>query len=187
MRFTVLTFIAYEALWFAVVIGAASRHAWVGVGLSALFIGWQVAASAERALAWRLVVVALLLGVLVDGGAHALGVVRYASAEVALPPGGAPLWIIGLWGAFGVTLVSAFRWIAGRPVLAATLGAVGGPLSYLGAQRGWGTVTFPAPAWQGMVYLGVGWAIALGVLSVVASRGSRGAMPVQRRGKRGTH
>lgn len=178
MPFTVVTFIAYEALWFAVVISAARGYAWAGMVLAAAFIGWQIMASTSRALACRLVGIAVLLGMLVDGGAGALGLVHYASAHPALPPGGAPVWILGLWGAFGVTLVSAFRWISGRPVLAAVLGAIGGPLSYMGAQRGWSTVIFTLPAWHAMAYLAVGWAIALAVLAAVAARPSARAMSV---------
>lgn len=182
MSFTVITFIAYEALWFAVVIGAAKGNAWVGMVLSVAFVAWQVLASSQRAVACRLVALAVLLGLLVDGGANGLGLVRYASDGLALPPGGAPLWILGLWGAFGVTMVSAFRWIAGRPIVAAILGAMGGPLSYMGAQRGWGAVEFISPTWHALVYLAAGWAIALAVLALAAARFSPRATSIERRG-----
>jgi len=172
MRFNILTFIAYEALWFAVVIGAARGYGWLSIGLALCFIGWQLVASTQRDVAWRLVGIALVLGAVVDGGAHGLGLVQYASAAPALPPGGAPLWILGLWASFGVTLAGAFRWIAGKPVLGAVLGAVGGPLSYLGAARGWATVTFASPTWHGLAYLAGGWAIALAMLALAARTSS---------------
>jgi len=183
VRHNIASFIAYELLWFAVVIGAARGFVWPVVGLAVAFVAWQVAVAPSRRLACRGALVALVLGMLVDGGARAFTWLGYASASIALPPGGAPVWILGLWCAFGVTLAGPFRWIAGRPLIAALLGAIGGPLSYLGAERGWRTVVFLAPAWHGIAWLAVTWAAALAVLALAAApraAASVGASSVER-------
>lgn len=49
-------------------------------------------------------------------------------------------------------------------VIGAALGAIGGPLAYLAAARGWGAVIFIAPAWRAELLLAVGWAAAMLVL-----------------------
>lgn len=46
-----------------------------------------------------------------------------------------PLWIVGLWLAFACTLNVSMRWLQGRWWLALILGAIFGPLAYLGAEK----------------------------------------------------
>lgn len=183
MSSRVLVFIAYEALWFAVVIAASRDHGWLASGAGLAFVLWQSVATRERSTTLWLAALAIVLGVVVDGGARALGLVGYAGASPSLFPGCPPCWILGLWAAFAVTLPGPMRWLAGRPAVAALLGAIGGPLSYAGAQRGWQAVVFPAPAWQGYAWLAVSWGIALALLAVALGRlTSRGATPIQRQG-----
>ena len=43
----------------------------------------------------------------------------------------APYWIVALWMLFATTLNVTFRWLQPRPALAAALGAVFGPVSYI--------------------------------------------------------
>ncbi|WP_259304770.1 DUF2878 domain-containing protein [Thermomonas sp. S9] len=57
--------------------------------------------------------------------------------------------------------------------LAALLGAIGGPLAYWGAARGWGAAHFSDPAWHGLLALGAGWALAMPLLAWLARRGLR--------------
>lgn len=174
MSARILTFLAYEALWFVVVVAAGHNHGWLAFAVGIAFVLWQSVASAERATTWRLAVLAVLLGAAVDGGATILGVVRYAATDPMPFPGGPPCWILGLWASFAVTLPGPMRWMAGRPTAAALLGAIGGPLSYAGAQRGWGAVTFPTPQWQGYVWLGLSWAVAMAVLAIALGRWTSG-------------
>ena len=47
----------------------------------------------------------------------------------------APAWILALWALFAIALREPLRWLHGRWPLAALLGALGGPLSYAGAER----------------------------------------------------
>lgn len=181
LRSSIVTFVVYEALWFAVVIAAGGGHGWVACGCVVAFVAWQVALSGERRLVLRLACLALLLGLVVDGGATALGVVRYAGAVPAPWPGGPPCWILGLWASFAATMPGPMRWLADRPWPAALLGAVGGPLSYAGAERGWRAVVFTAPTWHGYAWLAIAWAIAMAGLAIALGRlGSGRTTPVER-------
>ncbi|MBS0579104.1 MAG: DUF2878 domain-containing protein [Proteobacteria bacterium] len=163
-------FAGYQAVWLVAVLGAGRGLAWPGLLASAAFAGAQLALSATRAADARLVAVALLAGVLIDGALAASGLLTYAAPRPALPPGGAPVWILALWVAFALTLNHSLSWLKGRPGLAVTLGILGGPFAYWGAQRLSGAVSPQAPAWRAGMALAVGWAAAMWFLTRLAAR-----------------
>ncbi|MBS0379427.1 MAG: DUF2878 domain-containing protein [Proteobacteria bacterium] len=163
-----LNFAGYQAVWFCAVYGAAAGRLWPVTCALAVFVLAQLAASGLRAADLRLMGVALALGLALDGALAGSGILHYAAAAPALPPGGAPLWILALWVAFALTLNHSLRYLAGRAWLAAALGALGGPLAYLAAARLSGAVQFPAPAYPALAALAAGWAIALALLSRLA-------------------
>lgn len=62
--------------------------------------------------------------------------------------------------------------LLGRPLSGMLLGAIGGPLAYLGAARGWGAIVFAEPRWMAIAALVIGWAIAIPLLTTLALRWS---------------
>jgi hypothetical protein len=113
----------------------------------------------------------------VDGAFAISGWVRYATPAPAWPPGGAPLWILALWASFAMTLNGSLRYLQGRLGMAVILGAVGGPLAYLGAARGWHAVSLVAPAGRGLLLVACGWAISVALLAALARRLRQSATP----------
>lgn len=171
MRFW-LTLFAYEAVWFAAVIGAGHGQWWPGVLTTFAFAAWRLAASAHRTVEWRLLAVALFIGLVLENLWVRSGLLRYAAPW---PWAESPAWLIALWLAFALTIVPLFRYLHARPVLAAVFGACGGPLAYLGAARGWHAVLLPTPMWPSLLALAAGWAIALPLLTTLARRWLRAA------------
>lgn len=161
--------IAYQAVWFAAVIGAGSGAWWPGVAAAALFVGVQLGVSRERDVDLRLLVAALVCGAVVDGAMASSGLARYAASAPALP-GGAPLWLLAIWACFALTLRRSMRFLLGRPFAALALGAIGGPLAYLGAARGWQSIAFAEPRWQALALLALAWSLALPLLVLLATR-----------------
>lgn len=159
--------VGYQLVWFGVVIFAARGQPWFSVALAAAFVLLQLRVSRQRASDGRLLACAVALGIVLDGSLASSGLLRYASPSPALL---APAWIIALWAAFAMTLNHSMTFLRGRPVLAAMLGAIGGPLAYVGAARGFDAVTFQVPTWPAMLALAFGWAIAMSVLAVLAQR-----------------
>ena len=156
--------IAYQVVWFVAVIGAGHGLAWPGVLAALVFVAATLVGSPWRVKDVQLVLVSLLCGCVIDTALATLGWARYGAA---MPPPGqtvAPLWILALWAAFSTTLTRSMGWLRPRLWLGTLLGALGGPLAYLGAARGWQAVEFEAPAWRGLLVLGVGWAVALTLL-----------------------
>lgn len=160
--------IGYQLVWWCAVIGAGRGMAWAGVLAAGVFVAAEWLASSTRAALLRLCMVALLCGAIVDGVLAASGWAWYAAARPW--PGFAPLWILALWCAFATTLLSSMTVLQRHRLLASALGAIGGPLAYLGAERGFAAVTFAPPSWQGLGWLALGWGIALPVLAICARR-----------------
>lgn len=170
--------LGYQLAWFLTVIGAGHGMAWPAVLASTVYVVWQVLASRHPRIELRLLVAALLLGIALDGGFVVSGWVRYATPSPAWPPGGAPVWILALWACFAMTLNGSLRYLQGRLGVAFALGAIGGPLAYLGAARGWQAVSFAAPQWRGLLLVACGWAIAVPLLAALARRLAQAVQPV---------
>jgi hypothetical protein len=160
------TFAAYELVWVAAVLGAGRGLVWPGVAAAGLFAGWRLGISRCRRIELQLIAVTVLLALALEGLWVTTGLLIY-SAPWPLP--NAPAWLMGLWIAFALTLVPLFGHLHRRPAIAALLGAVGGPLAYLGAARGHALELSP-PAWRGLLALSLGWAIALPSLAGLAGR-----------------
>lgn len=163
-------FLGYQAVWFAAVIGAGHRLWWPGAAAGLVFVVWQLGVSRQRSADLKLLGVALMLGCTIDGLLAVSGWARHAAPTPALPPGGAPLWILALWASFSLTLNSSLGYLRGYPMIAMVLGAVGGPLAYAGAARGWQALVFEVPAWRGLAWLACGWALAMPLLAMLARR-----------------
>ncbi|MDH1180365.1 DUF2878 domain-containing protein [Achromobacter mucicolens] len=162
--------IGYQLVWFSAVIGAGRGLAWPGVAAAVVFVAAQLAVSATARADFRLAAAAVLCGVVLEGTLSALGWARYAAD--AWP---APLWILALWAAFALTLNHSLVYLRSRPWMACVFGAVGAPLAYWGAARGWQSVQFEPPAWRATAALAAGWALALPALTAGARRWTREA------------
>jgi len=160
--------IGYQAAWFIAVGYAARELAWPGMlaCLGFAVITWWYS-PVKRSDLW-LVGTALSCGLLLDGALAATGWLRYAAPLPALP---APAWIAALWVAFAMTLQHSLQWLMARPLVAVLFGAIGGPLAYWGASRGFDAVAFAMPV-HATILLSIGWGIAMSLLVVVARRAS---------------
>jgi hypothetical protein len=160
-------FLSLQAGWFACVLGAAHGREWIGpavaLGLFALHLSRHPAPRAEL----RLALVVTPLGWIVDSAQRAAGWIDYAGW---LPLGVlAPLWIASLWTLFATTFGSSLAWLVGRPWLALVFGALGGPLSYLGAER-LGAVVLGADRGTSLAGLALTWGLAMPALLALAQR-----------------
>jgi hypothetical protein len=163
-------FVGYQAVWFIAVLGAGRSGTWPALGALALYALCQLASSRERRSDLVLLLLAVGLGTALDGTLAATGLLHYAASSPALPPGGAPLWILALWAAFALTLNHSLAWLRQRRWLALLLGAVGGPLAYGAAERLASAVVFAAPRTRGLAALALGWGLAIVALTEVAAR-----------------
>jgi hypothetical protein len=156
---------AFQAGWFACVLGAAHGRAWAGTLAAVLIVAahvWRAALPGREA---ALAAIVLVLGACCDSALAATGWLAFAEAPAAWL---APHWILAMWALFATTLNVSLRWLRGRYLWAVVLGALAGPVAYAaGANLGALRLEQPLAA---TVALAVGWALILPTLVALARR-----------------
>jgi hypothetical protein len=161
-----INFAAFQLGWFACVLGAANDRPWAGTLVVLAVIAIHLLIARRPSLELRLVLSAMVVGLVADSLLLASAWVSYPSGS--LLPGLAPYWIIAMWALFATTLNVSMRWLRNGLPLAMLLGAVGGPLSYLaGAKLGAMQLVQPALALSALALI---WAFALPLLTLLAGR-----------------
>ena len=152
-----LNIVAFQAGWFAAVLGVAYGFTWLGPVTVAMLLAWHLSQSPRRLAEAILALAAGAFGFLFDSALIAFGVLSPVRDWMPAPL--SPLWMIFLWVNFATLLNVSLQWLQGRYLLAALLGAVGGPAAYYaGAQMGAtretlsiGSILVLSVAWSGAV------------------------------------
>jgi len=126
-------FAVFEAAWYACILGVAHGHPLWGSAAVVCAIAWHVGISARPATELALVAVLGAIGFVAESLVAAQGRVAYPSGQPVAWL--APYWLVALWGEFAIALNVTLRWLRRRPLAAALLGAVFGPLSFAGGVR----------------------------------------------------
>ena len=163
----IVNFVAFQLGWFACVLGAASDWVAAGTAAALLIVGLHVALAARPTGELALVLVVSLIGGAWDS---LLAWLRpaFTTRSGLVAPGLAPYWLVAMWALFATALNISLRWLRGRFVLAAVLGAIGGPVAYLSGQR-LGALAFPDLR-LGLLAEGIGWAALMPLLLILAAR-----------------
>ena len=162
MRAIVINLSLYEAAWLACVFGAAGGYPWLGIVVCLTAVGIHLLRTDQLQSELLLISAIVLYGATFDSLLAQSGWISY---QQHFPSAAfAPLWIIGLWAAFATIVRTSLQWLKGRSVLAAALGALGGPLAYLAGAR-LGAIEI-IEVWPAAVTLGLGWALLMYVLSL---------------------
>lgn len=160
-----INLICMQALWFVAVLGAASNLVWPAFLILNAFMVWQLHPSNRKQGDFALVLVALLLGFILDSSWISLGWIKFSSPNSI--NGLAPLWILLLWMGLALTLNHSLAWLQRRLGLAALLTAISSPLSYLGAAR-LGALQLNGDFWLWFFSIGLSWAIVVPFLLLLA-------------------
>jgi hypothetical protein len=135
---------AYQAAWFAAILGGARGLSWPGALGALLVLALTLAPAPGRTRRAAFVIAFALLGAAADCGLSSMGWIQFPAADCQI--GALPCWMAALWLAFAPCMLLLARWLAPRPLLALALGALGGPLAYLGAQA-LGAAEISAAGW----------------------------------------
>jgi hypothetical protein len=130
-----LNYVLFQGVWLAAVYGASEGRPWQGMLAAALMLLVHLALVQERWRELRFVLLVGLLGSLADSLLSGLGFLSYAAPGRAWSGAWVPPWIAALWLAVGMMPAFSLSWLRGRLLLAAALGALGGPLSFLAGER----------------------------------------------------
>ena len=165
--------IGYQLVWFCAVIGAEHGLAWPGVVGMLIYASIQLGLLRNYRTDLSLMAAAIVMGCVVDGGLAYSGLARYGAAWPSATF--APVWILDLWATFSMTFTVSLAYLQKRLWIAVLFGAIGGPLAYMSASRGFHVVDFAVPAWRGLLFLGAGWALATPMLALIARRSTPAA------------
>ena len=163
---TAIRFIAFQAVWFGSVLGAANNRFWIGPLLAGFWLILSAATSPSYLREIRLAAAAAFIGLVADS---------LLIAGDAFHPSGylksffSPLWMIGLWINLATTLNYFFSWLKGKTLLAACLGAMGGPAAYYaGFQLGAAQIPFSLP--YSLTMIAAVWAVAMPLLVTLSEK-----------------
>ena len=161
-----INFAVFQAAWFAVVIGAAHHRPLLGTVAAVAAVLWHLAVSARPAPEAKLVAIVSAIGFVIETIAVAAGYIGYEAGQPIswLPP----YWMIAMWALLAIALNVTLRWLRGRPLLAAILGAVLGPVSYASGVRLGAAHFIDATAAAGM--MACAWFVVVPLLSWLSVR-----------------
>ncbi len=170
----IVVLVLSQIAWFACVLGGAAGLAWAGPAAVAVVLAAHLHGSSRRSADARFLVLAAGFGLLVDS---ALGYGGACAFDGGADGGWiAPAWMVALWPNFAVTLLGSLRALVARPLLAAAVGGIGGPLAYA-AGVAFGALSLPAGEVVGLGAVAVAWAVALPGLALAARRIAAAAAP----------
>ena len=159
-------FVVFEAAWFACILGVAHGQPLWGTAAVVAAIAWHVAISVRPATELALVAILCVIGLVAESLVVAQGHVAYPAGQPVAWL--APYWMVALWGEFGIALNVTLRWLKRKPLLAFALGAVFGPLSFLGGVR-LGGARFVDEA-AALVTLACMWAVLMPLVMWISDR-----------------
>ena len=166
MNRTLINFAAFQAGWFACVLGAANGLPWLGLLTVTVIVALHIRTADQPANELRLLALCLVFGLVFDSLLVASGWVRYPNGM--LFSSFAPYWILAMWALFATTLNHSMGWLKSSLVLASVMGAVFGPLSYLAGQR-LGAIELLEPRY-GLLALAFIWAAVMPTLVYVTTQ-----------------
>jgi len=167
-------FAVFEAAWFAAVLGAAHGVPLWGTAAVAAAVAWHLGVSARPRREAALVASVAAIGLVVESALVLQGHVVYASGQPVAWL--APYWMVALWAEFAIALNVTLRWLKHRPVLAGVLGALAGPLSFVGGVRLGGARFVDAPA--ALLTLAGVWGVLMPLLMALSNRFDGVVVPI---------
>lgn len=169
MWFKVFNVIGFQAMWITTVYCAGRGLDWVGPIVAAVFVCSTLFFSPNAKADLRMLAIALPIGFIIDSLFAASGWLNYSHD---LPwTNIAPLWIIGMWAGFALTLNHSLGFLASQPWAAALFGLIGGPFAYWVAAKSFNALSMSGPSLLHVLgALALAWAIVLPFLYIASGR-----------------
>lgn len=147
--------VLFQGTWFACVLGGNVFALFVTL----LYLFLHDRYFMNKRKEWRLMLLFLLLGVIVDGTFFYLDVFSVPSGTQwieNLPP----IWLLCLWVCVATLFAHSLSFLQGRYWLSAGLGLVGPVFSYAAGAKMAGIV-LASPYWLSLIYVGMAWSLIL--------------------------
>lgn len=161
-----INFLLFQFAWFSSVLGAANQVPLAGPAAVALVVGVHLYIAERPYSEFLLVLACGFIGAIFDSVLVTTGWVGYPAGMFTSTM--APYWIITMWMSFATTLNVSMGWMQGRPWLAAVMGLIAGPLTYLAGAKLGGIQLLNQDA--AFIALGLGWAVLMPILLMLSRR-----------------
>ena len=127
-----INFGLFQLGWFISIWGAAHQTLLVSMMAIGLILMIHIIQARHKKEAAILLLMIMVLGPIFDQCLLSLGLIEYKSqfSEYIVP-----IWIVALWGLFASTLNISLSWLRHYKILAVLFGLIGGPLSYIAAEK----------------------------------------------------
>lgn len=162
----IINFILFQLVWVGFVLGAAKDFIWLGCVFLVVMLAWQLWSTRRHDGDIIAIGASAVAGFVLASAWSASDLIVYQNHwpldQIA------PWWIVALWISFGASFNHSLGWIQSSPYLAGALAAVGGPLSYLAAERV-GAVVIHKP-WITLTLMAIGWFVIAFVLTLIVER-----------------
>ncbi len=159
-----INFAAFQAGWFACILGAAHGAQWLGPAVVGTFAAVGLFARRKRVAFVMRLAAAIPLGFFADTALARLGVLQFETSA-------SPLWMTALWPNLATTLDSSLGWLAGKYGLAAGVGAFAGPAAYYAGAR-LGALQIDESVGS-LAAIAIEWAVSLPLLLFLTARWNR--------------
>jgi Protein of unknown function (DUF2878) len=166
MKAIIINSALFQIGWLSCVLAGAHHVPWLGTLTALLIVSWHIRHASSPGNELLLVLSAGIIGAVWDSMMVYAGWLQYLSGT--LIDNTAPHWIVAMWMLFATTLNVSLNWLKQRPLLAAVLGAAGGPAAYFAGYK-LGGVEIPDFT-AAMAALALGWALFLPLLMAIADR-----------------
>ena len=133
-RSSLANVVAFQLCWLGSVSGAAAGWPWVGPLIVGIWVALHVVYVAPHSKSEaQFIVGTALAGWIADSLLVTAGYLLFPPhAALGVP---SAIWMAALWAGFAATIPHSLRWLDRHLGLAAGLGAIAGPLAYLGGER----------------------------------------------------
>jgi hypothetical protein len=164
MALYIRNLVLFKLGWVACVMLAAAGQPVMATLVVAAVVLAHLATVPVKSKESMLLVSAAVIGMTWESLLVRFGIVSYPGYTDAAAL--APYWIVAMWVLFATTINHGLRWIKRSWIVASAAGLIGGPLAFFsGAQLG--AVEF-SNTLLALVSIGVGWAVLLPALALVA-------------------
>lgn len=162
MNFKPLNAALYLVGWFFLVHSAARGFAWEGLLLAAVIVIVHLWSTEHKLSELTLIFFSIVAGFLIESFFIFCGVLSYASPNHLFPQL-APLWILGLYAIFAITINHSLAMIGNSFMMAAIFGFAGSICSYYVGYR-MGAAEFLIPEAGSLLVIGSAWFFFLPLL-----------------------
>ncbi len=164
-RLTIINFLLFQLGWFVCVLSGAAGLNSPAILFTAAFLMVHFRFYNWRQTDYKLVLAAILIGVVLDSSWSAWNLMAY-QAQTIEPI--APWWIWCLWINFALTLNHSMSWLLKHRVMAGVFSAIASPVSYYAGSR-LGALQWVQPEIL-IIVLAISWGLAIPLLLTLAIR-----------------